>query len=86
MAATGTDVVVMVRPENVRLAPAGARESRDAGGLSGRVVQSSFHGARRSVVVEVNGNLMKADVPAMESLGDRVTLAIDDRAAWALAP
>jgi iron(III) transport system ATP-binding protein len=86
VASTGTDVVVMVRPENVRLAAARPAENGGAGGLSGRVVQSSFHGARRSVVVEVNGSLMKVDVPAMEPLGDRVTLTIDDRAAWALAP
>jgi iron(III) transport system ATP-binding protein len=86
VASTGADVLVMVRPENVRLAAERASRNGDAGELSGRVVHSSFHGARRSVVVEVNGSLMKADVSAMEPLSDRVTLTIDDRAAWALAP
>jgi iron(III) transport system ATP-binding protein len=86
VASTGADVMVMVRPENVHLASTKAPGKGDAGGLAGRVVQSSFHGARRSVVVDVNGSLLKADVPAMEPLSDVVMLTIDDRAAWALAP
>jgi iron(III) transport system ATP-binding protein len=85
VASTGSDVVVMIRPENVCLTSTKAPEMGKAGGLAGRVVQSSFHGARRSIVVEVNGNLMKAEVPALESLSDVVTLTIDDRAAWALS-
>jgi iron(III) transport system ATP-binding protein len=84
VASTGSDVVVMIRPENVSLAPTKASKVPEAGRLAGRVVQSNFHGARRSIVVEVNGSLMKADVSALEPLDDVVTLTIDDRAAWAL--
>ena len=80
--AAGADVLVMVRPENVRVA-AGARQA--SGVLSGRVVQSSFHGARRSVTVEVNGSMMHAEVPAMTPLSEQVTLTIDEKAAWALS-
>jgi spermidine/putrescine transport system ATP-binding protein len=79
--AAGADVLVMVRPESVRLAE-GAERANSV--LSGRVVQSSFHGARRAVTVEVNGNLMRAEVPATAPLGEQVMLTIDERAAWAL--
>jgi len=75
----------MVRPENIRLVD---RASRDTGGsiiLSGRVIDSSFHGARRSVTIDVGGSLMKADLPAMAPLSELVTLNIDERTAWALA-
>jgi iron(III) transport system ATP-binding protein len=80
--AAGADVLVMVRPENMRLAEGAARAG---GALSGRVVQSSFHGARRAVTVEVNGSLMRAEVPATAPLGEQVTLTIDEKAAWALS-
>jgi len=79
--AAGADVLVMVRPESMRLAEGAGPAS---GVLSGRVVQSSFHGARRAVTVEVNGNLMRAEVSATAPLGEQVMLTIDERAAWAL--
>ena len=84
-AVAGASISVMVRPENVRLVDDGRLENGNAIVLSGRVVQSSFHGARRSVTLEVNGSLMKADVPAMTPLGEKVMLTIDERTAWALA-
>jgi hypothetical protein len=71
----------MVRPESMRLAE-GAERANSI--LAGRVVQSSFHGARRAVTVEVNGHLMRAEVPATAPLGEQVMLTIDERAAWAL--
>lgn len=80
--AEGANVLVMIRPESVRLAD-GASQASSV--LSGRVVQSSFHGARRALTVEVNGNLMRAEVPATTPLGEQVTLTIDERAAWALS-
>jgi iron(III) transport system ATP-binding protein len=83
--AAGSDVFVMVRPENVGLAvdESGAGDGREV--LSGRVVQSSFHGARRAVTMEVNGNVMRAEIPARAPIGERVSVTIDGRAAWALA-
>lgn len=83
--AAGADVLVMVRPENVRLGDEATNGNAAGTMLSGKVVQASFHGARRSVTVEVNGSLMKAEVPAMASLGEQVTVTIDERTAWALA-
>jgi iron(III) transport system ATP-binding protein len=83
--AAGADVLVMVRPENVRLGDEATNGNAAGTMLSGKVVHASFHGARRSVTVEVNGSLMKAEVPAMASLGEQVTVTIDERTAWALA-
>jgi iron(III) transport system ATP-binding protein len=83
--AADSNVFVMVRPENVHLAGETSAGNGSAPILSGRVIQSSFHGARRMVTVDVDGRLMKAEVAAMAPLADQVTLTFDDRAAWALA-
>ncbi len=77
----GSDVLVMVRPESMRLADGAGGGN---GILAGRVVQSSFHGAHRALTVEVNGSLMRAEVPATATLGEDVMLSIDEKAAWAL--
>jgi iron(III) transport system ATP-binding protein len=82
--AAGTGLLVMIRPENVQLASGEAPRNGAGMVLSGKVVQASFHGARRSVTVEVNGRLMTADVPAMAPLSEQVTVTIDERTAWAL--
>jgi iron(III) transport system ATP-binding protein len=83
--AAGADVLVMVRPENVRLNGEATKGNAAGTMLSGKVVHASFHGARRSVTVEVNGSLMKAEVPAMTRLGEQVSVTIDESTAWALA-
>jgi iron(III) transport system ATP-binding protein len=84
--AAGSDVFVMVRPENVCLAvdDRGVGDGRAV--LSGRVLQSSFHGARRAVTIEVNGNVMRAEIPALAPIAEHVSVTFDERAAWALAP
>jgi hypothetical protein len=79
------DVVVMVRPQNVRLAGGEASRNGARMEMTGEVVQASVHGARCSVTVDVNGRLMKADVPAMAALSELVTLTIDERTARAMA-
>jgi hypothetical protein len=81
----GSDVFVMVRPENVCLASGESGVGKDGAVLSGRVVQSSFHGARRAVTIEVNGNAIRAEIPALVPISELVSLTIDERAAWALA-
>jgi iron(III) transport system ATP-binding protein len=83
--AVGSDVFVMIRPENICLAD----NSGEAGGhstvLSGRVVQSSFHGARRAVTIAVDGNAIRAEIPARAPISDRISVTIDEDAAWAFA-
>jgi iron(III) transport system ATP-binding protein len=83
--AAGASVVVMVRPENVSLAE--HKRSAEGRGMSfsGRVTHATFHGARRAVTVEVNGSLLRAEVPAVARLSEHVTLMVDESAAWALA-
>jgi len=83
--AVGSDAFVMVRPENVSLAAKehGLSDGRPV--LSGCVVQSSFHGARRSVTIEVNGNIIRAEIPALTPVAEQVSVIFDERAAWALA-
>jgi iron(III) transport system ATP-binding protein len=83
--AAGSDVFVMVRPENIYLEAGSPDGKVDGTKLSGRVVQSTFHGARRAVTIEVNGDVIRAEVPAMTPISEHVSLIIDKRAAWALA-
>jgi iron(III) transport system ATP-binding protein len=82
----GSDVFVMVRPENICLAGDESGAGRSGAVLSGRIVQSSFHGARRAVTIDVNGNSIRAEIPARTPISELVAVTIDERAAWALAP
>ena len=83
--AAGSGVFVMVRPENVSLAGDEGAVRQGGTVMSGRVVQSSFHGARRAVTIEVNGNEIRAEIPAIAPISEQMSVTIDERAAWALA-
>ncbi|MBV9565715.1 MAG: ABC transporter ATP-binding protein [Bradyrhizobium sp.] len=83
--AAGSSVFVMVRPENIRLVDDKRGTGEGGAVLSGRVVQSSFHGARRAVTIEVNGNAIRAEIPALTPISERMSVTVDERAAWALA-
>jgi iron(III) transport system ATP-binding protein len=83
--AAGSSVLIMVRPENVHLAGDESAPRRGGTVLSGRVVQSRFHGARRAVTIEVDGNAIRAEISALTPISERMSVSIDERAAWALA-
>jgi ABC-type Fe3+/spermidine/putrescine transport system ATPase subunit len=83
--AAGSNVMVMVRPENIRLAGDEGGAGNGSAAMEGRVVQSSFHGACRAVTIEVNGNAIRAEISALAPISERVSVIIDARAAWALA-
>ena len=82
--AVGTDVLVMVRPENMRIAD---KASIGAGEMSwtGPIVQSIFRGTHRSIVAETPAGRLNIDVPSVHNpaVGESITLAADSKAVWA---
>jgi iron(III) transport system ATP-binding protein len=80
--APGEAVLVMLRPENMRLA------NGDASGMiwKGEVAASIFRGAQRSLVVQTVAGDFNVDTSAFAhpAIGSNVTLAADADAAWAV--
>lgn len=81
----GRAVTVMVRPEDISIAPAGSGD----GGLrwSGRIAHTIFRGPTRSIFVETAEGRLNVDAPAFAgySVGDNVTVVVPQSAAWAVA-
>ncbi|WP_117192422.1 ABC transporter ATP-binding protein [Rhizobium terrae] len=80
----GTDVTVMLRPENLHL-----RQSGEAnGGLSwaGEVSQAIFRGSHRSVMVKTEAQTLHVEASSLENvdIGRPVTVAAPAEAAWAV--
>jgi len=80
----GQTVTVMVRPEDIRIAPA----ATDKDGLrwSGRIAHTIFRGPTRSIVVEIENGHLNVDAPAFGgyAVGDNVTVVVPQHAAWAV--
>jgi ABC-type Fe3+/spermidine/putrescine transport system ATPase subunit len=80
----GTEVVVVVRPENLRAAPAENRH-----GLTATVVDASFQGAVRTVRLQAAGlgELTAAAGGAGQAPapGSTVSLTWDDDHAWLIS-
>ena len=84
--AAGGPVTVVIRPEAIGPRPASKDEQRI--GWSGKVVQSVFRGAKRSLLVEVDGGArLGVETAALgaPAIGDTVTLAVAAGGAWAVA-
>jgi iron(III) transport system ATP-binding protein len=84
-ARAGEPIVVMVRPENIRVETREAANSSDMI-WSGRVVESIFRGTHRSVVIETDVARLRVEASALEDVrvGHSITVAAQDGAAWAL--
>jgi iron(III) transport system ATP-binding protein len=84
--AAGQTVTVMVRPEDITIAPAVA--GADDGGLrwSGRIAHTIFRGPTRSIFVETQEGQLNVDAPAFGgyAVGDNVTVVVPQSAAWAV--
>jgi len=88
--AAGTQVTVVVRPENVTIerADEASDEHRDEPGLqwTGTVEEAMFRGARRTLGVRCGGLLLNVDAAGDThlSVGDRLRLRIDAQRTWTL--
>ena len=82
--ATGEPVLVLVRPENMRV------DADAAGGApmtwSGRITDAIFRGPRRSMVVETDGLRFNVEVPPLlrARVGNSIALKVPPAGAWAI--
>jgi iron(III) transport system ATP-binding protein len=82
--AVGETVEVMVRPENIRIAAAGERPS-DRIVWAGRIGESIYRGAQRSVMVDAANWRIHVEAPALQRAqpGEAVSLVVEPGGAWA---
>ncbi|HYX04332.1 MAG TPA: ABC transporter ATP-binding protein, partial [Reyranella sp.] len=82
----GQAVIVMVRPEDVSLAPAGNSAANGQLVWRGKVIGTIFRGPRRSLTVEAADVRFTVECPASRAaaVGEAVTLRVDADNAWAL--
>ena len=83
---TGDAALMVVRPENIALGTLATANGQAS--WPGRIVDSIFRGARRSLVVEAEGQRFNVEAPALQpvSVGESVTLVARPDSAWALRP
>jgi iron(III) transport system ATP-binding protein len=86
--ALGQSILMMVRPENLTLGPAGRTPVNGEAVWSGKIVQSIFRGARCSIAVDVAGQRFNVEAPSLDAAADgtAVTLIARPDSAWALRP
>ena len=86
--APGEKILMMVRPENLTLGPAGRAPVNGEAVWSGKIVQSIFRGARCSIAVDVAGQRFNVEAPSLDAAPDgaSVTLIARPDSAWALRP
>jgi iron(III) transport system ATP-binding protein len=82
----GTKVLVMVRPENIALAPPGRAAGADEIAWPGRIAAAIFRGARCSVTVAAAERSFQVEVPARHAaeMGSAVTMIANCADAWAI--
>jgi len=82
----GEAVIVMVRPEDVSLAPADSSAANGQLVWRGKVIGTVFRGPRRSLSVEAADVRFIVECPASRAaaVGEAVTLRVDADNAWAL--
>jgi iron(III) transport system ATP-binding protein len=86
--AAGEQAVVMVRPENILLAPPGTAPRAGQTAWSGQVVASIFRGPRCSITVRSDAQDFHVEAPALKAapVGTALTLICDEDGAWAIRP
>ena len=82
---TDEPVLVLVRPENVRI---GTNGSASPMAWSGRIKSSIFRGPRQSIVVQTDGLAFNIEAPALmrARIDDEVQLSVPPTGAWAIRP
>ncbi|MDE2361266.1 MAG: ABC transporter ATP-binding protein [Hyphomicrobiales bacterium] len=81
---TGERLVMVVRPEDARILAPGSALAADEFGWAGRIVNTIFRGAIRTIAVETEAGVLNVDAPstAGHAVGDNVVVAAAQAAAW----
>jgi hypothetical protein len=84
----GDRAVMSVRPEDIQIVGSGNEAGDNETVWKGRVIDSVFRGAKRNLIVDVDGAAMNVEAPARNSpaVGDAVTLTTVTRNIWGLRP
>jgi iron(III) transport system ATP-binding protein len=79
----GASVLVMIRPEDVRLSEPAATERQDV--WHGSVMDTIFRGPRRSITIDVGGKPFHVESSSLQAVkrGQQVTMTAVDGQAWA---
>jgi len=83
--AQGQSLTIMIRQENLCIRADGAHAPGDIS-WSGRVLESIYRGAQRSITVDAGGRILRFDVPAKQrvTVGQTVPLSVARGEAWAI--
>jgi iron(III) transport system ATP-binding protein len=86
--AAGEAALMVVRPESLALAAPGTAASDGQITWQGRIANSIFRGARRSLLVDTDGRQLTVEAPAEPpvDVGSNVTLVATPASAWAIRP
>jgi iron(III) transport system ATP-binding protein len=84
--AAGSSVLVMIRPEDVRIVAPGSAAADQQIVWNGKVVDTIFRGPRRSIAIDVDGRRFNVESPSLKSVtpGEHVTLAALAGQAWVI--
>jgi iron(III) transport system ATP-binding protein len=84
----GDRAVMSVRPEDIQIVGPGSEAGDNETVWKGRVIDSVFRGAKRNLIVDVDGTSMNVEAPARNApaVGDAVTLTTVTRNIWGLRP
>jgi iron(III) transport system ATP-binding protein len=82
----GTRVGVLVRPECISLSQRDTAADADSIRWTGKVKETIFRGARRSIAVETAAQTLRVEAPSQVpvAIGDNVTLTTSASTAWAI--
>jgi iron(III) transport system ATP-binding protein len=83
--ASGVTVLVMIRPEDVRIIAPNAAAVDQQVVWRGKVIDTIFRGPRRSIAIDVDGQRFNVESPSLQTVkpGEHVTVAALAGQAWA---
>ena len=83
--ASGTQVLVMVRPEDVRIIAPDTAVADQQVVWRGKVIDTIFRGPRRSITIDVDGKRFNVESPSLQVVkpGEHITVAASAGQAWA---
>jgi iron(III) transport system ATP-binding protein len=84
----GETVIVLIRPENLRIGEGTPSLNGAQIAWTGKVAQAIFRGPRQSITLETDNLKLNVEAPALHSarIGDAVKVTVPPAGAWAIRP